>query len=80
MQRVQRIAEMLIGHWLKIGVCGSCEQLRFHPVLLTQIEDLKPFMGRVSFLINRWSCSIMLLRYLTCRRSARTIHATAAAS
>jgi len=31
-------------------------------------------MGRVSFLINRWSCSIVLLRYLTCRISISQNH------
>lgn len=40
MQRVRRIAEMPIGHWLKIGACGSCEPPRYHPVLLTQTERI----------------------------------------
>ena len=37
-------------------------------------KDLKPFIGRVSFLIKRWSCSIILLRYLTCRTSINQNH------
>ena len=32
-------------------------------------KDLKPFICLVSFLMNLWSCSMMLLRYLTCNIS-----------
>ena len=32
-------------------------------------KDLKPFIGRVSFLMNRWSCSMVLFRNLTWRMS-----------
>jgi hypothetical protein len=31
MRQVPQIAEMRIGHWLKIGVCGSRAPLRCHP-------------------------------------------------
>jgi hypothetical protein len=40
MRRAQRIAEMQIGHWLKVAACGSCEPPRCHPVSLTQTERI----------------------------------------
>jgi hypothetical protein len=38
-----------------------------------ELKALKPFMGRVIFFMKRWSCSIILFRYLTCRMSMNPV-------
>ncbi len=72
--RGRRIVEMRFGLAGRSDPFGSCARFRSRPVSLASVacaaaKDLKPIIGRVIFLINRWSCSMMLLRYLTCRVS-----------
>lgn len=61
-QQVQRIADM------PIGFSGNwCFRNRWTTSIPSRLADsnckgLKPFIGLGNFLINRWSCSIMLLK------------------
>ena len=67
-----RAANCLNADWPDVSNC--C--LRFmwatsrpSSVAEADLKDLNPFICRVNFLMKRWSCSIMLFRYLTCSTS-----------
>ncbi|CUH61579.1 Long-chain-fatty-acid--CoA ligase FadD13 [Thalassobacter stenotrophicus] len=47
-------------------ICATSMPAR---VAAAELNDLKVCMGRVIFFMKRWSCSMMLFRYFTCRTS-----------
>jgi hypothetical protein len=49
----------------RVQVWHIQEEIKKHIQETFWFEDAKPIIGFVIFLINRWSCSIMLFKYLT---------------
>ena len=74
LQTAWRRAPLALSHpilaLLAVVLCGSCSSLHT-PVVFGWLFQTKrsPFQGCLSRLMKRWSCSIMLPRYLTCLNS-----------
>ena len=69
-----RAANCLNADWPDVSNC--CLRITWATSMPSSVAeaDLNPFISRVNFLMKRWSCSIMLLRYLTCRTSISQNH------
>ena len=72
-----RAANRLNADWPDVSNC--CLRIMWatsmpSSVAEADLKDLNPFISRVNFLMKRWSCSIMLLRYLTYRTSISQNH------